>query len=102
MNIKCFELAEITRDGQIAAATLYKDGEVYAKLNPFVYQPINVTYDIEGIEHIEKCGEVSHKIRFSVQNEGVYMLLIQYPDNTCEEIEIVNNLIECIILKLCI
>lgn len=88
MNIKCFELAEITRDGQIAAATLYKDGEVYAKLNPFVYQPINVTYDIEGIEHIEKCGEVSHKIRFSVQNEGVYMLLIQYPDNTCEEIEI--------------
>lgn len=89
MNIKCFELAEISSSKQITEANLYKNKEKIAKLKPFIYQPINVTYDIRGIEHIEKCGEILYKIRFSVQEEGNYRLIVKYNDNTEEKTDII-------------
>lgn len=74
MNIKCYERIEKEFENKIACAYLTDFDGNKKEIKPFEYQPIKLIYDEEGIEHLEKDGEITYKIRFTVKTEGDYTL----------------------------
>lgn len=74
MEIKCYERIEREYCEQIKSCFLINDKGIKTEIHPFEYQPIELIYDEEGIEHLNKCGKVSYKIRFTVKEEGRYTL----------------------------
>lgn len=74
MNIKCFERIEREFLNPVVSCFLIDSDSNKTEIFPFEYQPIRVTYDDEGIEHTELCGNIAYKIRFTAIKEGQYIL----------------------------
>ena len=77
MIYKVYERVERQFEGKIFSACLISKNGYSKELKPFIYAPISVEYDIEGIEHIKKNDKLFYAIRFSFLEEGEYHLEIK-------------------------
>ncbi len=80
MRSFCFDRLELQVDSEITSVSFtYTDNEcdiVY----PFNYQPISVSYDDEGIEHIETDGTIKTVVRYTPRKCG--LLKVAFLNNT--------------------
>jgi hypothetical protein len=81
MIYKVYERVERKFEGKIFSACLSSKNGYSKELKPFIYAPISVEYDIEGIEHIKKNDKLFYAIRFSFLEEGEYHLEIKLEGN---------------------
>ncbi len=58
------------------------------KVESFIYQPIKVSYDAEGIEKVEKNGEVLYECRYTPDFSGSAKLQVYYNSKIIEDSEI--------------
>ena len=82
MDIKVYEVMSRKFEKEILSAYIEKDNKKIQELEPFVYQPIELVYDEEGIEKTVKTEPCCNMIRFSVNEEGSYKLCVIFADNT--------------------
>ena len=87
MNIKVFELIQRKYEKEILSAYLENECGQKTEIHPFIYQPIELIYDEEGIEHTKITSLPYNMIRFSVNAEGNYTLYISFADNSKESEE---------------
>lgn len=78
MKIKCYERIERTYEEKVKSGTLTDENGIKREILPFEYQPIELKYDDEGIEHVNLLGTISYKVRFAIKNEGKYILEITF------------------------
>ena len=76
MLYKVYSRVERRFSDKILSASLTSQKGYFEELKPFIYAPISVEYDVEGIEHITKSNEQIYTVRFSFYEEGKYNLLI--------------------------
>ena len=76
MEIKLFERVERTFKNKIAFAKLTDKADNIITLQSFEIQPIEVDYNIEGIEKIDKKGDILSAVRFTPTDTGKYTLEI--------------------------
>lgn len=88
MEIKVFERVERRFLKKIASAILKDANGSTVNLQPFDYQPIELKYDEEGIEHCSAVGEVYSAVRFTVKKQGIYNLEIKFADDDCIQEEL--------------
>ena len=56
LNLKCYERCEIEVENGVTKVVITDDGKNEMHFLPFLYQPISVSYDEEGIENIKKTA----------------------------------------------
>ena len=76
MEIKLFERVERTFKNKIVFAKLTDNADNIITLQSFEIQPIEVDYNIEGIEKIDKKGDILSAVRFTPTDTGKYTLEI--------------------------
>ncbi len=85
LNLKCYERCEIEVENGVTEVVITDDNKNEMHFLPFLYQPISVSYDEEGIETIKKDGAPVLKVRFTLKNEGNYTLKEIYDGKTEKE-----------------
>ena len=91
MEIKVFERIERSFLKKIRSAILKDENDNIVNLQPFDYQPIELTYDEEGIEHCSAVGEICSVVRFTVKKQGTYSLEIKFADEDYIQEELVAD-----------
>ena len=88
MEIKVFERVERRFLKKIASAIIKDANGSTVNLQPFDYQPVELKYDEEGIEHCSAVGESYSTVRFTVKKQGKYNLEIKFADDDCIQEEL--------------
>lgn len=73
MKAKVFERVELIFEEKVISAFLTSEHGEKNELYAFVYEPIKLQYDIEGIETAVNDGEPYYMIRFTPKSEGEYL-----------------------------
>lgn len=89
MEFKCYERIEREYKEKPKGVFLKDENKKIEEIFSFEYQPIELIYDDEGIEHIELCGEILYKVRFTFKNEGKYILQVDFENGDVEYEEFV-------------
>ena len=84
MKVKVFERIELSFNAKVNFAVLTSKNGEKKILEPFLYQPVEFIYNDEGIEKMSPCGQPYDMIRFTIKEEGYYILEIEFENGEKE------------------
>ena len=73
-SIQCFERLELRVDKAVTSVRFYDSNGIDEVVEPFYYQPIEITYDVEGIENVKTNGEPYFCVRYTPRVVGVLII----------------------------